>query len=227
MNLYRLLLFVTLAVHVSSTEIPVSPEIESHTQLLDENPAKGPGSSVLHSESTSSETPALSSHRGTSNVQNPNDLDAERGLGNPVAPRPSRVRHYGRRCAQFVVRHQRAITLAGWCYIIAKPIIKNFLNGAGAKRRSLDEEGNLDLVSEGNGAQRMERRGPGSKEEGQEYEILPEQCDCQSATEYMGEDGKLHPIPEGSSHGGTEEHTKREVLKSFYRRRLEDDDGME
>ncbi|KAJ3763237.1 hypothetical protein EV360DRAFT_66462 [Lentinula raphanica] len=219
MNLYRLLLFVTLAVHVSSTDIRVPPVTDSHPQL-DENAsngAKGPGSSVLHSESTPSETPALSSHRGTSNVQNPNNLDVEQGLGNPVAPRPS----------QFVVRHQRAITLAGWCYIIGKPIIKNFLNGAGAKRRSLDEEGNLDLVSEGNGAQRMERRGPGLEEEGQEYEILPEQCDCQSATEYMGEDGKLHPIPEGSSHGGTEEHTKREVFKSFYRRRLEDDDGME
>ncbi|KAJ3969149.1 hypothetical protein EV361DRAFT_951707 [Lentinula raphanica] len=144
MNLYRLLLFVTLAVHVSSTDIHVPSVTDSHTQLLDEKPsngAEGPGSSVLHSESTSSGTPALSSHRGTSNVQNPNDLDVEQGLGNPVAPRPSRVRHYGRRCAQFVVRHQRAITLAGWCYIIGKPIIKNLLNGAGAKRRSLDEEG--------------------------------------------------------------------------------------
>ncbi|KAJ3969148.1 hypothetical protein EV361DRAFT_951706 [Lentinula raphanica] len=70
MNLYRLLLFVTLAVHVSSTDIHPPPGTKSHPQL-DENPsngANGPGSSVPRSESASSEPPALNSRRVTSSL---------------------------------------------------------------------------------------------------------------------------------------------------------------
>ncbi|KAJ3712715.1 hypothetical protein C8R42DRAFT_647508 [Lentinula raphanica] len=210
MNLYRLLLFVTLAVHVSSTDIRPAPGTKSHPQL-DENPsngANGPDSSVPRSESASSEPPALDSRRVTSSLdrRHPGNLVAledggrldtvalrnldgfDTELANPVTQRPSR----GRRCVDLMKRNpKRSAALLCYYIVIAPSLAYGILRATGNARHSLDEEGNLDQP------------------------------------EYMDEDGKLHPIPEGSSHGGTEEHTKREVFKSIYRRRLEDDDGME
>ncbi|KAJ3825512.1 hypothetical protein F5880DRAFT_1505398 [Lentinula raphanica] len=254
MNLYRLLLFVTLAVHVSSTDIHPPPGTKSHPQL-DENPsngANGPGSSVPRSESASSEPPALNSRRVTSSLDRrhpgnlvaledggrldtvalrvrapsdtPQNLDGfDTELANPVTQRPSR----GRRCVDLMRRNpKRSAALLCYYIVIAPSLAYGILRATGNARRSLDKEGHTDqLVSEGIGAQRMERRGSGSKGESLEYEVQ-EECDCQSATEYLGEDGKLHPKSKVSSRGGME-HTKRKVLKSIYQPRLENDDGME
>ncbi|KAJ3730544.1 hypothetical protein C8R42DRAFT_650479 [Lentinula raphanica] len=68
----------------------------------------------------------------------------------------------------------------------------------------------------------LRRRGVssgGKKEKGEEQEQCPvepteESCDCNTATEVIAADGKMHQL------GGNAKHTKRDVLKSVYRPRL-------
>ncbi|KAJ3769312.1 hypothetical protein FB446DRAFT_706340 [Lentinula raphanica] len=68
----------------------------------------------------------------------------------------------------------------------------------------------------------LRRRGVGSggrKEKGEEQGQCPvepteESCDCNTATEVIAADGKMHQL------GGNAKHTKRDVLKSVYRPRL-------